>query len=1003
MTTSDQQGNPAPVRAAPGKNPDDGRLFARITTTPPPLGKAEAIEIVADFIRKARAIEGGEEVARLAESKGDVARLLGGVFTNAPYLRDLSFRDPLRLGRVLKADPGETIRRLCAETWEPEVDEAGIMRRLRGVKNEAALTIALADLAGVWDVDTVTAALSDIADATVGAAVRFLLADAARRGKITPRDPERPEVDSGYIVIAMGKHGARELNYSSDIDLIVFFDPDRAPLPDPFEAQPFFVRLTKGLVKIMQERTAEGYVFRTDLRLRPDPGATAVAVSVPAALTYYESLGQNWERAALIKARACAGDIPAGESFLAEVAPFIWRKFLDYAAIADIQSIKRQINAHKGFDAIGVAGHNIKLGYGGIREIEFFVQTQQLIAGGREPDLRGRRTLAMLGELVDHGWIDADVRDDLAHAYRFLRAVEHRIQMVNDEQTQTLPEAEDALMRIARLCGYATAEAFGETLRATLLTVHRHYAELFDTEPELATALGNLVFTGTEDDPDTIETLSALGFKKPQEVTRAVRAWHFGRYPAMRSTRAREQLTELTPLLIHAFSEAENSDAAFFAFDRLVAGLPAGVQFFSILRSNPGLLDLLITILSAAPSLAQVVSRHVRVLDALLDPAFFGTIPDADEVSGRLHRFLQEGTCYEERLDRARIFAQEQMFLIGVRVVTGTLSTAQVGDAYAALARVMVRALLAEAEVEFSRAHGTIPGARMAVLALGKLGGREMTAKSDLDMILLYDFDDSVTASDGARPLSPSQYFIRLTQRLVAALSAPTAEGFVYEVDFRLRPSGNAGPLATRFSAFVRYQVREAWTWEHMALTRADVISGDPNFGDRVRVAVDEVLRRPRDVAALRRDVASMRARIEAEKGSKDPWEIKQVAGGLVDIEFIAQFLQLAHADDHAHILSTNTADALNRAAAAGLLEVDDVEILFPAIRLYQSLTQVLRLAVDGPFKAMDAPKGLKDLLARAGELPDIERLELHLRETQAAVRRVFEKVVGNVSTAGDG
>ncbi|PLX39084.1 MAG: bifunctional [glutamate--ammonia ligase]-adenylyl-L-tyrosine phosphorylase/[glutamate--ammonia-ligase] adenylyltransferase [Hyphomicrobiales bacterium] len=981
--------------------PDDPRLFTRIATLPPPSAKDDAVNLLTDLIEKARKSEGGEEVARLIESKAEVARLLGGTFTNAPFLRDLAFRDPVTLGKILKADPTDFIAQLCEDAYAPVDDEATLMTQVRVVKNKAALTIALADIGGVWGVDEVTRALSDIADATLGAAVRFLFRDANRQGKLTRFNEDEPEKDTGYIVIAMGKHGARELNYSSDIDLIVFFDPDLAPIDDPYEAQPFFVRITKRLVKIMQERTGDGYVFRTDLRLRPDPGATPIAVSVPAALTYYESLGQNWERAALIKARACAGDIAAGEAFLKEVAPFIWRKFLDFAAISDIQSIKRQIHAHKGFAAIGVAGHNVKLGHGGIREVEFFVQTQQLIAGGREPDLRGRRTLDMLDMLVTHGWITGEARDELAESYRYLRGIEHRIQMVNDEQTQTLPENEDALMRVARLAGYADYDGFATALKSRLMAVRSHYAELFEAEPELTATLGNLVFTGTEDDPDTIETLASLGFRKPEDVTKAVRAWHFGRYPAVRSARAREQLTELTPLLIQAISEAENSDAAFLAFDRLVAGLPTGVQFFSILRSNPGLLDLLITILSAAPRLAQTISRRTRVLDALLDPAFFGTVPDADELAERLTRSLGEARDYEDRLDRARIFGQEQMFLIGVRILTGTLSASQAGDAYANLARVIVRTLLDEARAEFELTHGKVPGAKLAVLALGKLGGREMTASSDLDLILLYDCDDTVTASDGPRAITPSQYFIRLTQRLVAALSAPTAEGTVYEVDFRLRPSGNAGPLATRLSAFTHYQAKEAWTWEHMALTRAEVIAGDADFVPAVQEVIGEVLCRERDLETLRADVSQMRGRIEKEKGTTDPWDIKQVAGGLVDIEFIAQYLQLAYGRSHPQILNSNTGEMLNRAAAEKLLGPEEVDILIPAIRLYHNITQVLRLAIDGPFNKAEAPKGLKDVLARAGELPDTERLEAHLKETQAAVRRIFETVVGAVATGG--
>lgn len=977
-----------------GRNAAGKRLLDGLSIAPPPGDADRAAALVGELVDRARQTDGGEDLAQLIESSSDLAGFLGGVMDNAPYLRDLAMRDPISLGEMLRGDPEAYVEALCRTALEPADDEAALMRRLRLVKAKAALAIALADLGGVWSVVEVTRALSDIADVSLRATVRFLFRDYARQGKVVGIDDADPERGTGYVVIAMGKHGARELNYSSDTDLIVFYDPDRAPLPDRYDAPSFFVRFTKRLVKIMQERTADGYVFRVDLRLRPDPGATPVAISTPAALTYYESMGQNWERAALIKARACAGDIESGESFLAEIAPFIWRKYLDYAAIADIQSIKRQIHAHKGFAAIGVAGHNVKLGHGGIREVEFFVQTQQLIAGGRTPALHGRRTLDMLDELVARGWVGPETRDEMADAYCFLRQIEHRIQMVNDEQTQLLPEDEKALMRVVRLAGYDALDRFAMVLREHLQNVRGHYAELFEAERQLTTELGNLVFTGDDDDPGTLETLTQLGFRQAKEVTRAIRAWHFGRYPATRSVRAREHLTELIPALLDALAATDNADAAFLAFDRMIAGLPTGVQLFSMLHSNPKLLGLLATVLGAAPRLGQVVSRRPRVLDALLDPAFYGTVPTGEETAERVAVYLNEAHSYEERLDNARIIGQEQMFLIGVRVLTSTLSASQAGNAYAGLAAILVRMLLDEAERELSKAHGFVPGGAIALLALGKLGGGEMTASSDLDMILLYDFDSDVIESDGPRPIAPSQYYSRLTQRLVSALSAPTAEGTLYEVDLRLRPSGRSGPLATHIDAFESYQENDAWTWEHMALTRAEVIAGDPAFVKRVRAAVETVLARPHDANRLRADIAEMRRRIEQEKGTTDLWDIKQVAGGLVDIEFIAQFLQLANGADNPEILANNTAKALENATRLGMLSAADAEVLTPAIALYQNLTQILRLALDGPFDPESAPDGLKEVLVRASALPDFGRLETHLKDTQAAVRGIFERVI---------
>jgi len=970
-------------------------LASRLTTLP--VADAAAADAVRADLASAARSAGAADLADALAQPGTQSDFLGAVLSQAPFLRDLAMLDPLRLAAILADEPDARVAGLVAAAGERQADEAALMRQLRRLKQDIALTVGLADLGGAWDVDRVTQALSDFADAAISAAVNHLLREADRTGKLRLANPDAPSERSGWILLSMGKGGARELNYSSDVDLIVLFDPDRPALADPDEAARLFVRMTQRLVKILQERTPDGYVFRLDLRLRPDPGATAVALSVPAALVYYESMGQNWERAALIKARACAGDIPAGEAFLAEIAPFIWRKSFDYAAIADVHSIKRQIHAVKGHGTIAVAGHNIKLGRGGIREIEFFVQTQQLIAGGREPRLRGRSTREMLRVLHDLGWIEERVRDQLDAAYVFLRAVEHRLQVRRDEQTHVLPADQDGLAVIARLMGFADLPGFEAALRLHLERVQKHYARLFEDAPALATDTGSLVFTGGDDDPDTLDTLSRLGFKAPQEVTRAIRAWHFGRYAATRSTKARERLTEITPALLATLGRLDNADATFAAFDRFVAQLPAGVQIFSLLRSNPGLLDLIALVLGGAPRLAAIMTRRPRVLDALLDPLFFGALPKRKELAARLESFLAEARSYEEALDRARIFGQEQAFLIGVRVLTGTVECGQAGAGFATLADALVQRLLRVVEAEFAVRHGRVPGGAAAVLALGKLGGREMTAASDLDLILLYDHPGDVEASDGAKPLAPSQYYARLTQRLVAALSAPTGEGTLYEVDFRLRPSGNAGPLATRIDAFESYQAKDAWTWEHMALTRARAVAGDPALGERAEAMIRAVLTKPRDRAALLADVASMRGRIERDKGTKDTFDIKHVAGGLIDVEFVAQALMLAHGAARPEVLSTTTETALAQLAEAGLLAGEDAAVLRPAIRLYQALTQVLRLAVEGRFVAAEASGGVLAALARAAEMPDFSGLEAHLAETQRAVRASFERVVGTV------
>jgi [glutamine synthetase] adenylyltransferase / [glutamine synthetase]-adenylyl-L-tyrosine phosphorylase len=965
--------------------------------------RLEAPRALSNDIGRARVAAWLEEQAgataalsRTMAAHPPVRVLIEAIASSSSYLWDLVRADPARLIRLLDAEPADSLAavRAAAAGLTAEADEAEVMRDLRMMKAEAAILIALADIGGLWDVTQVTAALTSVADTAVTAALRYALWQAARAGKLVLPQFADPEHGCGLFVIAMGKMGACELNYSSDIDLIIFYDPAVVPVTPDCEAGPLFARLTRTVIRLLQHRTMHGYVFRVDVRLRPDPSSTQVAMSVPAALDYYESRGQDWERAALIKARVCAGDRAAGTTFTASLFPFIWRKYLDYAALTNIHEMKRQIHAYRGHSAVAVEGHNIKLGRGGIREIEFFVQTQQLIAGGRNSQLRGRRTLDMLRALADGGWIDPATCADLEAAYRFLRTVEHRLQMVADEQTHTLPSRCEDLSRFARFLGFEDRDAFAEVLLTHLHKVEWRYADLFEHASLAAAERRGLVFPRDADDHETLGKLMEMGFRHPLAVSATVRHWLTGYPRGAKGEAAQAHLTELAPLLIEQIAREKNPDAAVNAFDRFLSNLHGGAQLFSLLQRNPDLVALVARMLGTAPRLADTLALHPEVLDLLVDPAFFGALPGPERLAVSLQGGLDEAHSYEDFLDRVRRFGQEQRFLIGARILSGTASAQQAGAAFAAVADTTVRTLHAKVAEIIRASHGEVPRGDAVVLAMGKLGGREMTANSDLDLIVVYDFDPAHPESGGARPLHATTYFARFTQRLVSALTTQTNYGRLYDVDMRLRPSGRAGPLATSLAAFEAYQSAEAWTWEHMALTRARVVSGAPALAARVTAVIRDLLCRQRPPATAS-DVVGMRRAIAKEKGDADPWDLKYAAGGLIDLEFIAQYLQLTRGAAAPEIFDTATAAVFDKAVRAGVLSVEDAEVLRPATRLYQGIGQILRLCISPPFDPEAAGTGLKELLTRVADVPDFTTLEPYLAEMQDKVRRCFMRIVG--------
>jgi len=836
-------------------------------------------------------------------------------------------------------------------------------------------------------------ALSAFADAAIAAAVRHLLVAAAAKGVLAPADPSKLEADSGLIVLAMGKLGGGELNYSSDIDLILLYDPARPAFRGGDAPQAFFTRLARDLVRILDERTGDGYVFRTDLRLRPDPRSTPLAMSVPAALTYYETVGQNWERAALIKARQVAGDPVAGRRFLAELQPFIWRKHLDFAAIQDIHSIKRQIQAHKGGGRIAVEGHDIKIGRGGIREVEFFAQTQQLIWGGRLRALRVAPTCTALRRLAATRRIDGQTAETLIADYRFLRRVEHRLQMHDDQQIHRLPTDRAGIAGLATFLGYADADRFAADLCGHLASVEKHYAELFEEAPSLA-GPGNLVFTGAEDDPDTLATLAQLGFADPAPIAAMVRDWHHGRMRATRSQRAREILTELVPGLLRIFGKTAHPDIALLRFDRFLSRLPAGVQLFSLFHVNAGLLALVADIMAEAPLLAENLAQRPALLDAVLTAEFSAPLGDRAGLATDLAAILAGARDFEETLDLLRRWANERRFQVGVQLLRQEIDGGRAGEILADIAETAIAALLPAVTADFSRVHGEVPGGGFAVIAMGRLGSREMNLASDLDLILIYDAAEDSAGSTGPRPLPLSTYYARLSQRLISAMTAPTAEGRLYEVDMRLRPSGESGPIAASFAAFAGYQREEAWTWEHMALTRARPIAGDPALCERTGAAITAALQQVRDPRRLVVDVAHMRRRIAESRPRPSPWDLRNRRGGLVDLEFIAQYLMLREAWQSPNVLRRDTGAALAALGEAGALPPQAVHELTEALALLRHLRALLALLFEGvpEPEALAGPAGAT--LVRCAGAVDFDRLYADMTAACGRVRAWYDRLI---------
>ncbi|MEP3245001.1 MAG: bifunctional [glutamine synthetase] adenylyltransferase/[glutamine synthetase]-adenylyl-L-tyrosine phosphorylase [Sneathiella sp.] len=929
--------------------------------------------------------------------------LLEAIFGNSPYLTHCLLGDLAFFESLMRSGADEALCALYAHlntTLSPSMAMTAVMTALRCAKKQVALLTALTDISGIWPLEKITRVLSDFAGYAVDACLAQQLREAHNKGDLVLPYPEEPLKNSGLIVLGMGKLGAWELNYSSDIDLIILFDSDKLTYSGRKSLGDCFVRLTRNLVKMMQERTADGYVFRTDLRLRPDPGATPIALPLAAAHTYYESQGQNWERAAMIKARPVAGDKEAGEEFIEFLQPFVWRKFLDFAAIADIQAIKSQIHAHKGFAEISLDGHNIKIGRGGIREIEFFCQTQQLIEGGRNPILRSPSTLQSLIDLEQSEKTSEQVRTDLTEAYVFLRTLEHRLQMVQDEQTQLLPDDPDSLNQLGVFMGYDNSDDFRSILKHTLTTVKNHYDDLFRFEEATDHPSLRLVFTGADEDPETLKSLESLGYQDVSKMSRIIREWHHGRYRATRTVRAQQLLTKLMPTLLEELAHTSSPDSAFMRFDDFLKKLPAGVQLFSLFAAHPSLLNLVAKIMGMAPELAERLSRNPLLLDGVISPDFMEPVPSSQDLEADLELMLSTARDFQDILDISRRWLNDLKFRIGVQILHNidhggdNGATVSAGDPLTRLAEVTLGALLPRVTAELEQKHGPVPGGSFAIIAAGKLGSREMTPQSDADLIFVFDTDKENVVTTGDKPIPAGLFYTRLSQRMINSLSALTGEGQLYDVDMRLRPHGKSGPLALSLEGFIRYYTEEAWTWEHLALTRARSVAGDLDCMQKADILLKSILTTPRNEADLVKDVQHMQTRLHKEHTGKPVWALKNHPGGLMDLEFICQFLKLTHGPQFPQILAPNMLESLDQMILADLLPEETAHKLKEAMILYLNLQGLIRLSLKDRIVNDGDPAALKKALATAGQQPDFEALTTKVIETETFVTRTFKSII---------
>lgn len=941
--------------------------------------------------------------------------LIEGTASNSPYLSQLIEKFPFFLFEVFQTGADECFEKLILETQveaNKQSSSEGLKKLLRQNKSKLALLTGLADLGGAWSLDEVTGALSKYADLALKATMGHLLLSAMQNKQISwPKkyskddfsNPNDANVKSkllllencGYTLLSLGKLGGMELNYSSDIDLIALYDDENNPYIGKQSAGEFYVKMTRDIIDIISKRSADGYVFRCDFRLRPDPGATPLAISINAAEVYYQSIGQNWERSAMIKARVSAGDENVGADFINRMTPFIWRRNLDFAAINDIHAIKSQLHAFHAHEQIALKGHDVKIGYGGIREIEFLAQIQQLIYGGRAPELRLCATVPTLKALEKFGKLSAKALDDLTKAYEFLRKVEHRLQMINDEQTHQIPTDDEALTNLAAFLGFENVETMEAEVTSTLHLVAKHFANVAGAE----------VSDNIDNIPplDPLKTLEEYGFENIEKCADIISGWRTGRYRALKSERARELFEKCLPQLLEAFSNNSNPTQALFRFDDFLIKLPAGIQLFSLFDANPWLFKLFGKIMGSAPLLADHLARHPALLDTLLDPQFFSHKPNIGQLEASLDKQLDLIHDYQDFLETTRQWLNDRRFEVGVHILEGTSNATESETALTLLADIVLNRVIQWVENDFKQKFGSFSNGQFIVLGMGSYGSENLTFTSDLDMIFLYENagneESSIIETNDQRSLQPSKYYSRLGQHIITALSAKTASGSLYDLDMRLRPSGNSGPLVVAIKTFEDYQNNDAWTWEHMALTKMRIVYANKDNKNKILNIFSNVLHKEKNKEKLLLDSREMQQKIKENLTSENVWDLRNVKGGLQDIDFILQYLILLNSPNQKELCESKTirhADkTIEKLLELKLLQNTHAKILLDALNLYRPILSILRLCYGEKPNEEEFSTEVCELLAKQCKQDSFGALKNGLIDTTKKVRVIYEHIFG--------
>ena len=963
-------------RGIPVANPDKGELISAVA---------------AEFAPYLDASDAGD-----MNAKGNVsARDLASILTHAPHLLTLARRFPDDIPRILNGDSAGIITNahdMFQRAMRQAEDEAKAMQAIRRFRGRVSFAAALGDIVGQTPMDAQFGWLSDAATCATQETAHFLMQHAAQRNLATP--PEDNLAGCGWIIFAVGKLGAEELNYSSDIDLIIMHDPDANPLHDPSTAQSFYVTQTRALVKLLSAATADGIGWRVDLRLRPDPGATAVSIQIAAALGYYESIARTWERAAFIRARPVAGDIAAGYNFLDEIQPFIWRRSLDYTVMDDMRTMLRRPP-----DTAGWTGFNLKTGHGGIRTVEFFTHVLQLVFGGRDPEIRQHRTPDALQMLAKKDWITSAQADNLVALYGLLRRTEHRLQMIADQQTHSLPRDEDSLANFARFLGHETTQSLCDALATILtevsdMTAHDLLDDILNanvdgaSEPTADDASTIDIFL--EDQEQLVTWLGSIGFERPDDVAKALSGWIAGRIPATRGERSRMLLGRLMPELLRQLAKGTQPDSAFAALAYFIEGLPSSVQIFSLLDYNRHLARLLCDIIVLSPRLTQILKRNPMLFELLLYKEFFDPLPDTQTIASQMREIIA-GQAVEDALDNIKRHTRELRFRAELQAISLSSDRSVLEKSLSAIAEATMQVVLELARADMERRHGKIAGI-CGIIALGRLGIGQLTATSDLDILFVYDAPD-VARSDGSRQLDAASYCIRLTQTFVSWMTTQSAEGVLYDIDLRLRPEGSAGAVATPLDRLAHYIDTDIWLWEKLALTKARFVAGDAKLSKPAMDIIHNAINQAHEHDAVMASIADMQTRMAATRKDASKWQLRLQPGGLGDLDLLIQGLRLMYGQ-HFHDSGLTPAGILTTLADKGLIDSHDAQALADAHMVMGNAQHALRLSTQSAQMVDDdMPAALGQFLSRWLDAPDINQVAIKLDEMRAVVREIMARI----------